>query len=137
MSKRSTIIVILVIIEVILIGGAYSLGARLKEAPDTKKETVNLAEKVKATAEVNISKKGFNPATISVQKGTLVTFTNKDSKQHRVASDPHPTHTKLSSFDSPNLKKGEKYFFLFDKAGTFTYHDHLNPLKFNGTVVVK
>jgi plastocyanin len=136
MSKRSLIIIILVIIEVVLIGGAYTLGTRLKESP-TQKEPENLAEKVKGTAIVNVTSGGFKPDTITVKKGTLVTFTNKDSKQHRVASDPHPTHTKLASFDSPNLKKGEKYFFLFDKAGTFTYHDHLNPLKFNGTVIVK
>lgn len=136
MSKKTLIILILVAIEVILIAGAYSLGTRQKSS-STQEAPTSLAEKIKGTAVVSVTNKGFIPGTITVSKGTLITFTNKDSKQHRVSSDPHPTHTNLKGFDSPNLKKGESYFFLFDKKGTYTYHDHLNPLKFHGTIVVE
>ncbi len=136
MSKRNLIILILVAVEVVLIAGAYNLGTRQKSS-STQEAPTSLDEKIKGTAIVSVTNKGFTPGTITVSKDTLITFTNKDSKQHRVSSDPHPTHTKLKGFDSPNLKKGESYFFLFDKKGTFTYHDHLNPLKFQGTVVVQ
>lgn len=136
MSKRNLIILILVAVEVVLIAGAYNLGTRQKSS-STQEAPTSLDEKIKGTAIVSVTNKGFIPGTITVSKNTLITFTNKDSKQHRVSSDPHPTHTNLKGFDSPSLENGESYFFLFDKKGTFTYHDHLNPLKFHGTVVVQ
>jgi len=137
-NKRNLILIIAtVVIAALLIILSYWAGTNEKkeEAQPTK---ASPEESVKATASVDITAKGFSPATITIKKGTLVTFTNKDKKEHQVASDPHPNHTKLAGFDSvTNLKTSNTYSFLFEKAGTYTYHDELNPLKFKGTVIVK
>ncbi len=136
MNNRTVIIIILLIAEVVLIAGAYALGTRLRGDSSIDKPS-KISDVVKSTAIVEVTDKGFTPGTVKVKKGTLITFVNKGKKTHRVSSDPHPVHTGLAGFDSPTLAKGDTYFFLFDKAGTFTFHDHLNPLKFKGTIIVQ
>jgi plastocyanin len=121
MDKESlqSLVVGLLIMGFIVVGSGMSFLVR-EERPPTK-----------PTA------KTVSVATLSVKSGTLVTFTNKDKKAHQPASDPHPAHDSLPGFDAQTkLAKGQSYSFLFDKEGTYTYHDHLNSLEFKGTVVV-
>jgi len=86
---------------------------------------------------VTITKDGFFPATISVKKGSSVTWVNQDSKVHRVASDPYPTHSLLPTLDSGDLSTQDTYSFTYEKAGKFTYHDENNPLTIKGEVDVQ
>ena len=67
----------------------------------------------------------------------MVTWTNNDKAPHIVASDPHPSHTNLEGLDSiSDIAPNNSYSYIFEKTGEYTYHDHLNPFKFKGTVVV-
>lgn len=86
---------------------------------------------------ITISDTEFSPATVTVKAGTTVTFVNNGQGLHRPASDPHPTHTDLPGFDSKRgLSTGESYSFVFDKVGTWGFHDHLNT-SMTGSVVVQ
>ncbi len=85
---------------------------------------------------VTIEAGKFNPASITINVGDSVVWLNKDSSPHHVASDPHPTHTGLPGLESPDMAGNQTYSFTFTKAGTFGYHDHLNPT-IKGTVIVK
>ncbi len=77
---------------------------------------------------ISITEKGFEPATIKVTAGAKVVWTNKDIRPHWPASALHPTHNLLPGFDAlQGLSEGESYSFVFEKAGTWKYHDHLNP----------
>jgi len=90
------------------------------------------------TAQVVISNDGVDPATIEIKKGQSVQWVNNDGKPHQIASDPYPDQTLLPGLDSEEpLTEGETYSFTFEKTGTFTYHDHLNPSDIKGTVIVK
>src|SRR3989344_5664277 len=86
---------------------------------------LNKGTKIESLGQVDISENGFIPATIKVTKGTQITWTNKDKIPHKVASDPHPTHTNLEGFESDVLNSTDAYSFVFEKSGTYTYHDHL------------
>jgi len=88
-------------------------------------------------ADVSITAGGtFSPATITVKKGTTVTWTNTDGAKVWIASDPHPVHTDYPGLDShTDIGAGESFSFTFDKVGSWTYHNHLNPTV-KGTVVV-
>ena len=130
-NKLLIAITIIVALAIVVVGAILGLAVRNKggERATTSKPT---------QPSVEITKDGFNPATITVNKGSTITWTNKDTDPHWVASDPHPTHTGLKGFDAgENINAGESYSFPFEKTGTFTYHDHLNPLKFHGSVEVK
>lgn len=90
------------------------------------------------TARATITGKGFVPQTLLVKKGSQVSWTNQDKKSHQVTSDPHPTHSLLPALGQGKpIPPNSTFTFTFDKAGTFTYHDELNPLKFKGVVIVK
>lgn len=85
---------------------------------------------------IDITAQGFKPATLLVKKGAKVTWINKDTKPHRVAANPYPSHTDLPSLDSETPVNPEGgYSYTFDKVGTFGYHDEINPTT-NGTIVV-
>lgn len=85
---------------------------------------------------VTYDSKSFSPASVTIEVGDTVTFTNTGSGSMWVGSDPHPNHTDLPAFDSlKGLKKGESYSFTFTKAGSWGYHNHLSS-SHKGTVVV-
>lgn len=80
------------------------------------------------TVAVDISKAGFVPASVTLQVGDSVTFTNKDTANHQVVCQTCP-------FTSPVLKPNETFSYAFTKAGKFTYSDPLNKNK-KGTATV-
>ena len=91
-----------------------------------------------AGGSVSINSGSFFPKTISIKPGQAVTWTNYDSSPHWIASDPYPKDDGFASLNSGGaLKTGDSYSLSFSKAGTYTYHDELNPFKLQGTVVVR
>ena len=79
---------------------------------------------------------GYTPNSVRIKVGETVTFQNNSSGSIWPASGLHPTHdvypTKggciSSAFDAcKGLKSGESWSFKFNEAGTWKYHDHLNP----------
>ncbi len=86
---------------------------------------------------VQITSTGFSPASVTIQKGDYIQFTNKDSASHWPASDPHPAHGGYPGFDANRpLKTGEIYRFQFEKTGSWAYHDHQGP-SLRGVIIVK
>lgn len=89
------------------------------------------------THSVSMTGNSFSPSTLQIKVGDTVTFANSGSAIVWPASDPHPTHTGLSGFDAQRpLEPGESWSFKFTRAGSFGYHDHLNP-SVRGTIVVE
>lgn len=101
-----------------------------------KMETGTVETITKVT--VNYTDSGFSPKTVTIKKGDSITFINESNGGMSVASDPHPTHTNYPAFDQ--YKSGEKgsksYTFVFDKIGSWGYHNHLNSSN-TGLVVVE
>lgn len=58
----------------------------------------------------------FEPATITVEVGTTVTWVNKDSVPHTATEDVD------DGFDSGFMNQGERYAYTFKEPGTYTYH---------------
>lgn len=79
---------------------------------------------------------GFSPATMNIALGTKVTFENKSSKAFWPASGPHPEHTNYPEFDAKkSIPSGESYSFVFEKAGAWGFHNHLDSKKFGKITV--
>jgi plastocyanin len=62
----------------------------------------------------------FAPGTITVAKGTTVTWSNKDSAAHTVTVDSG------NGPQSGELQNGQSYSYKFDQAGKFSYHCKLH-----------
>jgi len=94
------------------------------------------------TFTVTIKDNRFIPDTVEIRINDSIRWMNEDEALHWPASDPHPTHTNLTSLDAlGEMQKGESYTHTFRQAGTFTYHDHASALKeaefAKGKIVVK
>lgn len=89
------------------------------------------------TVTVRYTNSGYSPESVNVSVGTTVTFINDSSNPMWTASDAHPSHQDLPSFDPrKGIRKGEQYSYTFEEAGTWDYHNHLRPQD-TGSVVVK
>jgi plastocyanin len=79
-----------------------------------------------ATAGVTIRDFAYAPATISVDAGDTVNWTNRDSADHTATGD---------DFDTGVLAEGQSGSFTFRDAGTFSYVCTIHP-NMKGTVRV-
>jgi plastocyanin len=83
-------------------------------------------------AMVNISSTSFTPATVYVKVGQAVDWTNTDTANHSIASD-----NAVPVFKSKQiLGNNDSFSYVFNKAGTYPYHDNFNTM-LAGIVIVK
>lgn len=99
---------------------------------------------------ITYSDDGYTPASITINKGDTVVFSNKSTRPAWTASDVHPTHKaypgsgidKCGNPDPNNFDAcrgyapGEDYSFTFNQVGTWEYHNHSNS-RHGGTVIVR
>lgn len=77
---------------------------------------------------VRYTNTGFAPAKLTVPANTMVEFINQSDEEMWVASNVHPSHEILPTFDQfKGVGKGQSYMYTFDKKGSWPYHDHINP----------
>ena len=79
--------------------------------------------------------KFFVPETLTVSKGTTVTWTNGDSTLHTVTSGSAESGNSGTEFDSSYLAAGKTFQHQFSTSGTFDYYCTLHPYM-KGKVVV-
>lgn len=145
MSSRLWIIVVVIIL---ILGAGFYYFQFLQNKTDSQPVTISVpspssqeasptpAEQTQKNT-ITITANGFSPAEITVKAGESVTWVNSDSSDHQVNSAPHPTHTDYQPLNTVGLiKAGESKSLIFPTAGTYKYHDHLNP-QLTGTVIVE
>lgn len=83
-----------------------------------------------STVTVEISNFAFQPATVTIQVGDTVTWTNLDGAAH-TATDTGPQ----ALFDGV-MDNGESFSYTFTQAGTVNYFCSFHP-EMTGTVIVQ
>lgn len=87
---------------------------------------------------------GFSPSPLTILRGETVIFVNESSRDVWPASAMHPTHAVYpttggclgSTFDAcRSLAPGEEWSFTFEIAGSWGYHNHVNPSHFGRIMV--
>src|SRR5689334_715770 len=68
-------------------------------------------------ARVTITARGFEPATLTVHKGTEVIWTNADVSMHQIVANPYPSGTDLRGLKSAILNQGQTYLYRADTVG--------------------
>lgn len=71
----------------------------------------------------------FDPETITIAKGTTVTWMNRDNASHTVVATD-------MTFRSDNLNNGQSFAYTFNETGTFAYKCGIHPSK-SGKVKVE
>jgi plastocyanin len=82
-----------------------------------------------ADSAVTIAGFAFDPATVTIQVGDSVTWTNEDSVGHTATAGD-------GSFDTGPIANGASETVTFDSAGTFAYVCSIHP-QMAGSVVVE
>jgi plastocyanin len=78
-------------------------------------------------ARVKIRGFAFRPATITISRGGVVRWKNRDSVTHTSTG---------SSWDSGRIAPGDVFRHRFRRSGTFDYHCTIHP-NMTGTVIVR
>lgn len=127
--------ILIVIIVLVAVFGAFTFLMN-KNSSTPSSTTPSAMETNSQVANVILGDSGFVPKDIIVKAGTKVVWTNSSGKTATVDSADHPTH-RLNTF--LNLGEFLNNSFLqvvFDKAGKYNYHNHLNASE-TGTVTVE
>lgn len=82
-----------------------------------------------ASPDVKITAAGFEPPTVTVTAGQVVTWQNTTSTGREVVADD-------GSFESGILLENDQFANLFEAPGTYAYHDGTDSTV-RGTVIVK
>lgn len=146
-SSRKTLI-IGVIIAVLVIGGvtAYALTNQQEPAPNSEQTQADTPtgsdDRASDTAPtpservaISFTDNGFEPDSVTVKKGTVITVTNNSSEDVQFSSDEHPSHRDNTEMNLKVLSPGESGSYTANTVGTWGFHDHLND-EMTGTVTV-
>jgi len=90
-----------------------------------------------AAITISYTDKGFAPKSVEINQGDTVEFVNQSRRLMWVASNNHPAHDILSTFDQfYTAGSGESWQYTFDQKGEWKYHDHVNASR-KGTIIVR
>jgi plastocyanin len=102
--------------------GGYGAGGGYGSAGETAapSQTPTLVGTGEAVA---ISGFAFSPASLAVEAGTTVTWTNDDGAPHTVTSTDGPgtSSATTSTFGSGTLQRGDSFSHTFEEPGTYYY----------------
>lgn len=128
------VVLVVVIAGVLLVSNKSTTQTGTQSSNPTQSTTAPQDESKEAA--VSVTANGFEPATLTVKVGTNVVWTNNSGDPVTVSSDSHPTHLRFPFLNLGSFDNGKTVSVVFEKAGTFTYHDHLHPER-TGTVTVQ
>jgi plastocyanin len=80
---------------------------------------------------VTIDNFTFDPPTLTIPRGTKVTWLNHDDVPHTATSSASPR-----AFDSKALDTDDKFSFVFQTPGTYSYFCAIHP-HMTASIVVK
>lgn len=142
MTKKKLAIIGLVflgIIIVVAIGGSLVLvkmttrSLKLDRPKVVTESAVLRSEKFSVTYGGNGT---FEPDSLTVKVGDLVTFKNNSDKIMEIAMGEHDAHLPLKGFEEKEVKPQGSYIFSPREKGNFIFHDHLKPQK-SGKLVIE
>ena len=94
------------------------------------------------TTTITITSSGVSPKSLTVARGTQVTFVNSSAVPHEMASDPHPTHGSCPEIENGVgfLAAGQtKQTMNLNTPKTCGYHDHQRDFDttLQGTITIQ
>ena len=84
---------------------------------------------------ITFTNNGFEPANLTVKKGTVVTVKNDSSRDLQFSSNDHPTHRANPEMNLRTTAPGESDSYTATVVGKWGFHDHLDDSK-TGTITV-
>lgn len=132
--KKLGVLLVIIILAIF----AFNLKGQVKKNTNTNfpQESKNEAIPTALIRKVTITKSGFNPATITINRGETVKWINDSGQEASVNSDPYPNNNLHPFLNLGEIPNGYSSDALFEDTGTYKYHNQKTPAQI-GTVVVK
>jgi plastocyanin len=143
---RNVFIAIIVIL--VLAGGYFLVSNRNQPQPagpgtssissqpaPSEEVTGAMMEKKAKETTITLTQSGFDPQTVTIKAGEKVVWVNNSGDVATVNSSKHPTHLDYPPLNLGQFQDGDKLELVFDKPGTYMYHDHLHATRFGKIVV--
>jgi|SRR3989344_1022160 len=84
---------------------------------------------------VTLTSSNFEPAVITIAAGQTVVWNNRSGVAISINSAPHPTHADYPPLNIGLVENGASASLTFPTAGTYKYHNHLNPSQYGSIIV--
>lgn len=97
--------------------GIYQLGG----------EATGACQKIKANHQITILNGQVSPLHTSADKCDTLTFINEDGVAREITFGAHPQHGAYAGEIEIVVKKGRSETITLSDAGTYYFHDHLQP----------
>ena len=148
-------ILLAIVVVVVLVGALVLVNSQSKTTPSqpsqettapvitkqpTPKESTDEAmmeddKMMGKEVQITVTSAGFEPKEVTVKAGMKVVWNNDGTGVANVTSAIHPTHQTYPPLNLGNFESGSSVALVFDKPGTYRYHDHLQPAH-TGSVIV-
>ena len=86
-----------------------------------------------STQAVSIGDNFFSPASLTINAGDTVEWTNNGNVVHTATSDSTPS----AAFNSGNLSRGDKFSLRLGTPGTYEYSCRIHGVSMSGTIIVR
>ena len=146
MSKKTTLVTIVIAALLLAAVTAIALNAPAKKTDTTNSETstdtsqssteTTVATTGEPAAAITYTDDGFQPSRLIVKAGDIIRIENDSSMSLSFNSDDHPSHTDISELNVNDVPKGGHRDFVVTKTGTWGFHNHDNSAH-EGEIVVK
>jgi len=94
-----------------------------------------------SAATITITSSGVSPRAVTVSAGSRVTFVNNDTRNHDMASNPHPSHTDCTAINDVGfLQPGQsRQTGNLNTQRTCGFHDHdrSSDASLQGTITIQ
>jgi plastocyanin len=124
MIQPKYLVLVALSFAVIGFGGSYAI-AQATDKPSAQ------ASAYSGPISVDLINDKASPDSLAVRVGQIIQFNTKDGQTHDISfgegdGDGH-AHEHTSSYSSGDFGSGQAWKIHFNKAGTYTLHDHLHP----------
>lgn len=121
---------------ILVVAAILALGGNVNKTQAPQSQSAPQQNEPPQTVNVSVESSGFSPATLTVKAGSKVEWVNNSGSDISINSDEHPTHQLYPELNLGHIPNGSSTSLVFNKPGTYTYHDHYNPDR-TGTVIME
>lgn len=136
-NKNIPYLLILFLAIILIAAGVFYLNSRQGRSVSLKRSVVPTNANLPKEVTVRLTNTGFVPEKVTIKAGGAVRWTNESGDDNAtVNSADHPTHQLHKELNLGTFSKGSTLVHIFEKPGTYAYHDHFHPAR-TGTITVE
>lgn len=128
---KKSMMLIGVVAGLLIIGGGFWFMQRDTDGvkPNTTSPTTNASNTKVAPTDISentiiYTDRGFEPRSIRVSEGAMVTIKNDSSEALQFSSNPHPVHMDNPDLNIPTVEPGASTTIKMTQKGTWGVHNH-------------